>query len=316
MNFTSRIIKPFATTALLIVTICYATGQGDLDPPTGSPAPNMKTLQEIWDKLGDIETGITGVESDVAGVVADPRTPITSLPITIDQPGSYYFTGNLEFTDPTGNAIDITADNVTLDLNGFTLSSVATVTGRAISIAIPAGGVVNNTTVRNGKIVGNTTVTDIGTTWTVVEGGFQSGISCSGTGCRVEEVGASACRESGIEVTFDSYVSNCAGFGNGGTGISASWGSGVFNCVAKGNGDRGISGLKATCRGSTARQNGGHGIDQDRGIVTECFASDNRLDGIRISGGAGVVTQSFAEENGGADINATGATLFLNEPTP
>jgi hypothetical protein len=47
-------------------------------------------------------------------------TKITSLPYTISAPGSYYLGGNLSYAG--GNGITVNADNVTLDLMGFTLS--------------------------------------------------------------------------------------------------------------------------------------------------------------------------------------------------
>src|SRR5260370_6407387 len=81
--------------------------QGNLAPP-GAPAPTMKSLDQI-----------------------EARTPISSAPFTISAPGSYYLTKDLSVT--TGNGITISADNVTLDLNGFTISSTAaSATGTAI----------------------------------------------------------------------------------------------------------------------------------------------------------------------------------------
>jgi hypothetical protein len=47
------------------------------------------------------------------------------FPITISTPGSDRLTSNLQVSGvagPAPDAIDITADDVTLDLNGFTLS--------------------------------------------------------------------------------------------------------------------------------------------------------------------------------------------------
>ena len=82
--------------------------QGPITPP-GAPAPAMKTLDQI-----------------------EPRTPISSLPFTISQSGSYYLTRNLQFTAATGPAILINANYVTLDLMGFTLSSTALVSDAAI----------------------------------------------------------------------------------------------------------------------------------------------------------------------------------------
>jgi hypothetical protein len=48
----------------------------------------------------------------------EPRTPISSLPYTISAAGSYYLTGNLT-ADANGILVD--ANNVTIDLAGFSL---------------------------------------------------------------------------------------------------------------------------------------------------------------------------------------------------
>ena len=64
--------------ALLVLTVAFfisrpATGlaQGPLAPP-GAPGPLFKTLQQV-----------------------EPRIPISALPATLSQAGSYYLTTNL-----------------------------------------------------------------------------------------------------------------------------------------------------------------------------------------------------------------------------
>src|SRR3974390_2750650 len=92
-----------AALALLLSTLnpqlSTIFAQGSLTPP-GAPAPTMKSLDQI-----------------------EARTPISSAPITIINPGSYYLTTNL--TVATGNAISIATNDVTLDLSGWTISSTA-----------------------------------------------------------------------------------------------------------------------------------------------------------------------------------------------
>src|SRR5262249_42785400 len=77
--------------------------QCSLTPP-GAPAPTMRTLDQLDAKL-------------------EKRTPISSVPYIINDPGSYYLTTNL-----TGVAsqygIAVLADNVTIDLNGFALNGI------------------------------------------------------------------------------------------------------------------------------------------------------------------------------------------------
>ena len=53
-------------------------GQGSLTPP-GAPGETMHTLEEVYERT-------------------DPRTPISSLPYTISEPGSYYVAGKLGST--------------------------------------------------------------------------------------------------------------------------------------------------------------------------------------------------------------------------
>jgi len=54
----------------------------------------------------------------------EARTPISSLPYTITQPGSYYLTADLQGVAGQ-DGIYVPVDNVTIDLNGFALIGVA-----------------------------------------------------------------------------------------------------------------------------------------------------------------------------------------------
>lgn len=85
---------------LLGVAVAIAPAQlseaGSLTPP-GAPSSTMKTLDQI-----------------------EPRTSIANVPYTITQSGSYYLTGN--FSVASGDGITIGVDDVSLDLNGFTIT--------------------------------------------------------------------------------------------------------------------------------------------------------------------------------------------------
>ena len=76
-----------------------AWGQGGL-APSRPPAAIMKSLDQV-----------------------EPCTPISSLPYPITVSGCYYLTTNLVGVSGT-NGITISADNVTIDLHGFTLDGV------------------------------------------------------------------------------------------------------------------------------------------------------------------------------------------------
>lgn len=285
---------------LLSLVLSPAFGQGPLLPP-GPPAPTMKTLDQ-----------------------AEPRTPITSLPFTIDSPGSYYFTGNLEFTATSGPAITIAASGVTLDLMGFKLSSTSAVMGNGIALS-PG---VRDVEIRNGVIAGTTTVTLGGgspETWTVTPGGFNNGIDAApgpeATNCQFKNLRISGCRLNGLDggeeglvdqvsasrngtagIMVDrGTVTNSKAFLNGGPGMEAGGGV-VAHCSGDSNGGSGIVVLLGgSITNSSARRNGDNGIWQSQGVVAFCSARENNR-----------------KNNGSVDILAAspGTTRTGNNPTP
>jgi len=101
--------------------------QGPLSPP-GPPGPTMKTLDQLDAKL-------------------EKRAPITSTgpAFNVTAGGSYYLTRDLTFT---GNGIVITADNVTIDLNGFSLIGTGAGAGNGIAVS----GAHKNVVIHNGTI--------------------------------------------------------------------------------------------------------------------------------------------------------------------
>jgi parallel beta-helix repeat protein len=101
------------------------SAQGSLTPP-GSPAPVMKTLDQI-----------------------EPRTPISSLPYTISESGSYYLTGPLQ---SASSGIMIEADDVTLDLMGFTIRGSRSPSALGVSIDGTPGSPVQRVVVKNGGV--------------------------------------------------------------------------------------------------------------------------------------------------------------------
>ena len=81
-------------------------------------------------------------------------------PITLTEPGSYILTSNLSTTNANQTLIQVNADNVQIDLNGFALlgpavcsGSTVSCTGTGTGVGISASGR-NYVTVRNGSIRG------------------------------------------------------------------------------------------------------------------------------------------------------------------
>jgi len=82
---------------------------------------------------------------------AQSCTPIAAAPFTITTSGSYCLTGNIQTPIGTGAAIAVEADNVTINLAGFTLENTAGVSTLAYGVkSWNRRGI----TVRNGTIAG------------------------------------------------------------------------------------------------------------------------------------------------------------------
>ena len=118
------------------------------------------TLQAMGQKAF---TGAGIIESTIGGfmfpdgtvqlsAVQPPCTAITYLPYDINAGGVYCFTGNLETSASTGNAISINVDNVVIDLNGWVLD------GLGAGVSTQTNGIYafqrSNITIRNGVIRG------------------------------------------------------------------------------------------------------------------------------------------------------------------
>ena len=195
---------------------------GDLSPPGGSIQPTMKTLTEV-----------------------EPRTPIRAadLPLPISSPGSYYLVENIT---TAGGGITITSDEVTIDLNGFSLVGG---TGAGISIPDPH----MNITVKNGTVRG----------W--ASGGIAA---TSTTNSRFQDLvlsdNGTTLSHYGLRVGNGCFVTNCTAVDNSGNGIGVSEAGTITGCVAIGN---------AT------------GISISSGTVTNCSARNNNSTGISSSGG-------------------------------
>jgi len=103
-----------------------ALAQGSLTPPPGAPGPSMKTLAQV-----------------------EPRTPIMDVPCTITQPGAYYLTTNLV---TTSSGITISANDVTVDLMGFSITGDRGIVDNGIFVDGKTNAPCRNIVVRNGTI--------------------------------------------------------------------------------------------------------------------------------------------------------------------
>ncbi len=236
----------------------------------------------------------------------EPHTAITSLPITISTPGSYYLTGNLTAT-ADGSAITIAADNVTIDLNRFILSGGNTGTRRGIDV--PAAR--KNLCVRNGTLTGwtNYAISASNITGGVYESlRFTGNLNpagsvialSSGSGANVRAcvaTGNAGVPFAAIILIDGGVISECTVSSNTGTGIITGTGCTILNSTTSGNSNFGIAaGRTNTVANCTANDNGYIGIYAFGGTtVVDCSVSGNYI-GIATAG-ANTISRCTASSN-------------------
>src|SRR5438552_13108223 len=228
----------------------------------------------------------------LAGVVhggpLDPTGPpgstgknvITALPFTISQPGSYVLNGNLTCPACSAgqDAITVTADNVTIDLQGFQLVGVT-----GVKSGISSGGTTprKHWTIRNGTsdgfsssgiyavAVSESTSEDLTTTNiagdsainakdgvtvrnvtidNIANYGMWLGKRAVVSDCYIEVSGGSAW---GIDAKDESMIEGCNVSGNltAGGGIQVTQGSTIQGCAVSGFTVIGIQVASATVTG-------------------------------------------------------------------
>lgn len=221
---------------LLFTLVPTAAHAGEMEPPA-PPGPTMKPLNEL-----------------------EARRPIFAemLPLTITEWGSSWYLA--ENITTSGGGIQVDAEDVTIDLNGFRLEGG---TGHGIYGSSSGAAV----TIRNGAVRG----------WAGSGIHFDLGIIV------VENVVARWNGGSGIHVGHSSRVSDCTAGNNSAAGILTGGISMVVNCDSGNNGANGIeTGDDSRVIGCIATINVGNGIYASSGsLVSGCTASDNNLNGIR-----------------------------------
>lgn len=260
-----------ATTALLIA--------GPLNPPSGSVASTYKTLTEVEPRHAINSTNTPGDD--------DSNFKIT-------QPGSYYLTGDL--TGQSGKrGIEIATNDVTIDLNGFTLRGVTGALEGIACSAVTLTGIV----VQNGIVRG----------WPSRGIDLIAGPSYGG---RIEGVTAENNGLDGIKVGNEFIVMRCTSINNGQYGIMASSACTISNCSARGNGGYGFI-CTSTCAFSdcSAYLNGLHGFCSifEGAAIRNCSSSYNSGDGFNLAAGSTITNCSAAYNDGSGFLMTTRSTI-------
>ena len=71
------------------------------------------------------EDGVRHINAELAALGGISSSDIAGLPITLSEPGVYRLMGAIQQSNPDEVLIEVAADDVTIDLNGFTLSGAS-----------------------------------------------------------------------------------------------------------------------------------------------------------------------------------------------
>ncbi len=255
MRKTTLIVSALAIVSL--AWLCPMVVAGTLEP-SAAPGPTMKTLDEV-----------------------EPRIPIQSLSgdassaYIIGQSGSYYFTGDITVADLNKNGITVEANDVTIDLSGYSLIGPGKAVGTSGDGIYMYGR--SNIDIRNG------TIKDF------ASNGIYAGpnILENHKGHQVIYIRAISNGVNGIYLSGrGQLIQNCTVAFNGDDGISAFTGCMIKDNIAHNNGDIGISASNSTIMSNASYDNGSDGI---KGWVC-CTIVNNTVhynSGIGISAGWG-----------------------------
>lgn len=299
-----RAVVGGALGAAALAALASVARAGPLSPPPGPITRTAKPLAEL-----------------------EPRTALTqehtpgdaSAVFVINQPGPYYLTAHI-VVPANKAAIHVAAPDVTIDLNGFTISGL--LAAGTVGIRATTGEPLN-LWIRNGTIE---FMNDYGI---VVVGDGPCRLSdlilrlnrgygaALGPGVRMERVAAISnataitSSPAGVVVGHDSTVVGCLAVSNRGAGIYAGSNVLIDGCIAAENTGNGINaGPSCIVTGCTARLNGGVGISlQHSGVIDSCTASGNTGGGITASFGSNV-RDSSAGQNGAAGISVWEGSLI------
>lgn len=242
-------------------------------PPGGPVEGTYKTLVEVEPRIAINEVNTPGD--------ADSRYRIVNR-------GSYYLTGDLPIS-MVRSGIEIAADNVTIDLMGFTLYSVDPLPLGSPPISLDgittSGVTFENIHIRNG----------------VIKGFGQAGVAVRGRNCRFDNLRVHGNVGHGLEGWLHSVVTDCVSQDNGGNGFDFSSTVVFRNCHASENAIGFNTGQNAVVIGCISDNNTTGIFTQKACRITDTIV-DSSLTGIDV--GPGSVVTGCVVSFSGTGINA------------
>jgi hypothetical protein len=221
---------------------------------------------------------------------------ISYVPYTITSPGFYYLAQNLTLAPVNASAITVQADDVTLDLMGFSLSG----TGKTID-GIVLSGVRSNVEIRNGSL----------------RNFSAKGIyALDSRGIRVISLRVGDTAATGIELGGTNHlVMDCSVKSAGGHGIFAGTGSLVKGNLVMNNTDYGIKANDGSNVVSNVAASNGLGIAAARfSSVIDNTVASNTSNGISAADNC-TVTRNTAYNNSGTGITTGIYCTITNNTT-
>jgi len=240
------------------------------------------------------------IEINHIRALAGGITPGDTLgyPVTISQPGSYRLTSNLTQPDKDTAVIQIDADGVSIDLNGFAItgSNLCTYNIGPVSVTCASTG------------IGDGVVSSIGENLSIRNGALRGlgrhGIFSPSSDMRVNNVSVSHCGGIGINLQYGSISHSNISF-NASHGILATTVNADANVLYR-NGENGIRAEDGVFSHNTSQFNVSSGIFMGNGVVESNDSSNNTAYGLNVSGSFGgtvAMRGNVFNGNGGGSTN-------------
>jgi parallel beta-helix repeat protein len=264
--------------------IASKANAGPLNPPAGPIESTGKTLRDVEPRIAINSTNTPGDTDSVFRISAS---------------GSYYLTGNV--TASTGKAaIEIAASNVTIDLSGYSITTLSNLAAIRLSLSGRT-----NISVRNGHIGpagtgGGIDLTPLLGTQTV--------------GGSIENVHVTGTEGTGIQVGDGVVLIGCTASNNTKIGFQVGKGCVISSCAALDNGEDGFrTGDGCVVSDGVAAENGFRGVVTSEGCtVSRCVVKSNREGGILCTYSC-LIRDNSCHQNGVAGNNGAGIEATLQQ---